>query len=467
MNKKIISVFVSIFLIAVFCLSAAWQNVLVQAQNEEAQIKSTYSAKKDKINENLKSTKSVIDTLKSSYSEATEQKKTYQEQKKANEDEIDKNNQALTDYKYAIAQLDDQIQTKEAEISTRKEKVAVILKQIWQERESSTIEVLLNSESFSQIITGLNQLSNLEDSLLENVKSLNEAKTVLEADRTQKLSVQKDLEDAQILLGANKQKLDALITEYANNEAKYESDIAKKEKEAKDSQDQLAQLQKEQESKLAEIRKRKEEELRKQAEADRLAKLAASGTSTGAVGSTNPNAKAVITQNSGTSIYGSCNSMTMPGVFPVKFGELATPTDGVLTQKYGSTSLSHSIYDCHNGVDFANSCGTSLMADGDGIVFASDYAAGGYGNFVVIEHDFGSKGKLYSLYGHMKSKTPLPIGSRVIKGDIVGYMGSTGFSTGCHLHYTLIDGESLIYDRNRAGSSPVGLYYNPLDYVSA
>ena len=470
MTKKIIFLSVTVFSVLVILFSLVAQNIIVQAQNEEQQIKSTYTAKKDKINESIKDTKSALDVLKSSYSEVTLQKKTYQDEKKSNENEIDKNNQTLTDYKYAVAQLNDQIQTKEAEIQTRKSKIGIILKQIWQERESSTVEVLLNSESFSEIITGLNQLSNLEDSLLENVKSLNDAKTVLESDRTQKLSVQKDLEDAQILLNVNKQKLDALILEYANNQAKYESDIAKKEKEAKESQNQLAQIQKEQETKLNEIRRKREEELKRQAETERLAKLAklaASTSNADAVGSTNPNAKSVISQNSGSNIYGSCNSMTMPGTFPIKFGSLATPTDGVVTQKYGSTTLSFSIYSCHNGIDFANSCGTSLLADGDGIVFAVDYAAGGYGNFILLEHDFGSKGKLYSLYGHMKSKSPLPIGTRVLKGDTVGYMGSTGFSTGCHLHYTLIDGESLIYDRNRAGSSPVGLYYNPLDYVSA
>jgi len=435
--------------------------------NEEDKIKSTYSAKKDKINQDLSKTKNLLDELKSSYTEVNQKKKTYQEEKKTTEDEIDKNNQALTDYKFAIAQLEGQIEAKEKEINNRKSKISIILTQMWQEKDSSSVEVLLNSESFSQIITGLNQLNNLEDSLLENIKSLNDAKKLLEEDKTQKLSVQKDLQDAQFILNANKQKLDGLISGYSNNEEKYQKDIIAKEAEAKVAQDSLMSLQKEQESKLADIRKKREEELkRKAAEEERLARLnnpqPSSATS---LSSTNPNAKSLLATNQGTSIYGSCNSMTMPGTFPVKFGELATPTEGAVTQKYGSTTLSYSIYNCHNGIDFANSCGTPLLAIDNGIVFASDYAPGGYGNFIVIEMDYGAKGKLYALYGHMKAKTVLPIGSRVSKGDLIGYMGSTGFSTGCHLHFTLIDGESLIYDRNRAGSSPVGLYYNPLDYI--
>lgn len=456
----------AIFTTLILVCGLVFQSLNSTAQTEEEQVKSTYTAKKAKINDSLAQTKNVLDQLKNSYTEAAQQKRTYQEEKKANEEDIDKNNQTLTDYKYAVAQLDEQIASKEKDIATRKDKVGIILKQLWQEKDSSTIEILLNSENFSEIITGLNQLNTLEDSLLENVKSLNAAKALLEDDRTQKLTVQKDLEDAQIILNANKQKLEALVAEYANNEAKYQDDIAKKEQEAKQGQDQLAQLQKEQENKLADIRKKREAEIARKAEEARLAALAANGGKpTAALSGTNPNASSLLKNNTGSTQYGSCNSMTMPGVFPVKFGELGAPSDGVLTQRYGSTTLSYSIYNCHNGFDLANSCGTPLVSTYDGIVYAADYAAGGYGNFVVIEHSF-SGGKLYALYAHMKSKTPLPIGTRVSKGDIVGYMGSTGFSTGCHLHFTLIDGESLIYDRNRDGSSPVGLYYNPLEYLS-
>ncbi len=460
----------TILVIGSTTFSSVSHDLKAQAQSEEDKVKSTYSSKKDKINENLKNTKAILDDLKSSYGETTSQKRTYQDEKKSNENEIDKNNKNLTDYKYAVAQLDDQIETKQAEIETRKSKIGIILKQIWQEKEGSTIEILLNSESFSQIITGLNQLSNLEDSLLVNVKSLDQAKTLLEADRVQKVATQKDLEDAQTLLNANKQKLEALIQEYSNNEAKYASDILKKEQEAKESQNQLAGLQKEQEAKLAEIRKRREEELAKQAEIERLAKQTALANTAAPVtptSATNPNAKNVVAQNTGTKQYGSCNSSTMPGSFPIKFGTLETPTSGAVTQRYGSTTLSNSIYDCHTGIDFANSCGTPLVAADDGIVYASDYAAGGYGNFIVLELNYGSKGTLYALYGHMKAKSSLAIGTRVSKGDLVGYMGNTGFSTGCHLHFTLIDGESMIYSRSRTGSSPVGLYYNPLEYLSA
>ncbi len=83
----------------------------------------------------------------------------------------------------------------------------------------------------------------------------------------------------------------------------------------------------------------------------------------------------------------------------------------------------------HKGIDFAAPTGTPIRSTGDGSVeFAGN--AGGYGNMVVIRH-----GNLYSTaYAHM-SRVAARRGMRVAQGEIVGYVGSTGWSTGPHLHY--------------------------------
>ncbi len=85
----------------------------------------------------------------------------------------------------------------------------------------------------------------------------------------------------------------------------------------------------------------------------------------------------------------------------------------------------------HHGLDFGGKVGTPIVATADGIVEFSGYNKGGYGNLVVIAHNFGFK----TAYGHMLEKLPFRSGDFVKKGDIIGYLGNTGRSTGPHLHY--------------------------------
>jgi murein DD-endopeptidase MepM/ murein hydrolase activator NlpD len=85
----------------------------------------------------------------------------------------------------------------------------------------------------------------------------------------------------------------------------------------------------------------------------------------------------------------------------------------------------------HNGIDFAAPEGTPIRATGDGVV---DFAGmqGGYGNLVVIQH-----GPVYSTaYAHMSRIAPgMRRGTRIAQGELIGYVGSTGWSSGPHLHY--------------------------------
>lgn len=83
----------------------------------------------------------------------------------------------------------------------------------------------------------------------------------------------------------------------------------------------------------------------------------------------------------------------------------------------------------HNGVDLATAHGTPVYATADGLVGKAQYW-GSYGNYVQIEHG----GELQTRYAHLSSYT-VRMGDMVKKGDLVGYVGSTGRSTGPHLHY--------------------------------
>ena len=88
----------------------------------------------------------------------------------------------------------------------------------------------------------------------------------------------------------------------------------------------------------------------------------------------------------------------------------------------------------HNGVDYAAACGTAIYAAGDGVITFVGWK-GGYGKFIAIKH-----GTTYSTnYAHLRSfANGMRPGARVRKGQLIGRVGNTGVSTGCHLHYEVV-----------------------------
>ncbi len=86
----------------------------------------------------------------------------------------------------------------------------------------------------------------------------------------------------------------------------------------------------------------------------------------------------------------------------------------------------------HPGIDIRADVGSPIMAIRDGVVVESTYQAGGYGNYVVVEHKMGDT-SVRSLYAHMKSAN-VKVGDTVKSKDIVGFIGMTGHTTGPHLH---------------------------------
>ena len=106
------------------------------------------------------------------------------------------------------------------------------------------------------------------------------------------------------------------------------------------------------------------------------------------------------------------------------------PADGHITSSFGRRENPQSGDDeFHSGVDIAAGLGTSVRATADGIVSFSGWS-GGSGNLVVIEHGL----KFSTFYGHNKMVS-VKVGQKVKRGDIIGYVGSTGNSTGPHVHY--------------------------------
>ncbi|RIA08912.1 peptidase M23-like protein [Flavobacteriaceae bacterium MAR_2010_72] len=103
----------------------------------------------------------------------------------------------------------------------------------------------------------------------------------------------------------------------------------------------------------------------------------------------------------------------------------------------------------HFGMDFTAPRGTPIYASGDGVVTRADNRAAGYGNHIVIDHGYGYE----SLYAHLY-KYNVRDNQRVKRGDLIGFVGSTGRSEAPHLHYEIFkDGERI---------NPINFYYGNL-----
>ncbi|MCG9968369.1 peptidoglycan DD-metalloendopeptidase family protein [Pelotomaculum terephthalicicum JT] len=105
------------------------------------------------------------------------------------------------------------------------------------------------------------------------------------------------------------------------------------------------------------------------------------------------------------------------------------------------------VYKTHSGIDIGAGYGTAILAVADGVVTTAAYDAGGYGNYLIIDHGNGNM----TLYAHM-SQMSASTGQTVKQGQTIGFVGSTGLSTGPHLHFEIfIDGtrvDPLLYFSN-------------------
>jgi murein DD-endopeptidase MepM/ murein hydrolase activator NlpD len=121
---------------------------------------------------------------------------------------------------------------------------------------------------------------------------------------------------------------------------------------------------------------------------------------------------------------------------------LSRPVDGGITSAYGMrVHPITGVYKLHDGTDFGASCGTPIRAAAGGVIL-EQYYNGGYGNRVILNNGLMRGQSVVTTYNHL-SRFARSAGDAVNRGDIIGYVGSTGYSTGCHLHFmVLADGRT-------------------------
>lgn len=136
---------------------------------------------------------------------------------------------------------------------------------------------------------------------------------------------------------------------------------------------------------------------------------------------------------------------SIPAIQPISNEKLTRIASGFTYRIHPIYKIKH----FHTGIDFTAPRGTDVYATGDGVVKSVDSKSRGYGEHIVIDHGYGYE----TLYGHL-SGFNVREGQRVKRGEIIGFVGSTGTSTAPHLHYEVIkDGEKI---------NPINFFFNDL-----
>jgi murein DD-endopeptidase MepM/ murein hydrolase activator NlpD len=132
----------------------------------------------------------------------------------------------------------------------------------------------------------------------------------------------------------------------------------------------------------------------------------------------------------------------IPAIQPIKTEQMTRMASGFGYRNDPFTKIRK----FHAGMDFSAKTGTAVYASGDGTVVRADNKATGYGNHIVIRHGYGYE----TLYAHLSKYNVRP-GQKVKRGDVIGFVGSTGRSEAPHLHYEVhVNGEVV---------NPINFYY--------
>ncbi|QQG42330.1 MAG: peptidoglycan DD-metalloendopeptidase family protein [Candidatus Giovannonibacteria bacterium] len=362
--------------------------------------------------EGIEEAESTADTLKG------EIKRLDNEIKKLNA-QISLTQTRISKKELEIKELGKNITDTSASIKNRQAALAKILEGLNARESEGTLTALLKYDTMSDFFDELERIKSLNESIRENYEELKMLKLNLE-DRKQKAeAARRDLKNLQNELLAHREiQKDAraeknnLLAATKNQEALYQKLLRDREKRRAEIYEEIKQI---------------ENELKKQIDFGSLP------------------------------TFGS--------------GILLNPIDGgVITQEFGRTSFSRytDVYGngFHNGIDFRAAVGTPIRAADGGVVKATgntDYICprGSYGKWVLIDHP----NKLATLYAHLSL---VRVGPRqeVGKGDIIGYSGNSGYTTGPHLHFTVYDARTVQLRKSRVcGVLPYGGYLDPANYL--
>ncbi len=323
-----------------------------------------------------------------------------------------------------IQGLSSQINTKQKSIYNNAEVIQLGIREINELELGSLTETLLSENKFSDIWNDIDNISTLRNKINIQIGELKQAKSSLESTkkqttiaRSELIALQSELADQKKIVDQNTAEKKKLLAQTKNNESNYQKLL-------------------------------KDRQAKKDAFENEL-------------------------RNYESQLKFIIDPSKLPGG-----GVLSWPLDNIyITQLFGKTEAGKRLYanGTHNGVDFRASIGTPVMAMADGIVLGTgdtDLTCSGasFGKFVFIQYNNG----LSSTYGHF-SLIKVFKGQKVSRGEIVGYSGNTGYSTGPHLHVSVYVSQAVKMESRPSQAcgghtytmpiAPINAYLDPMYYL--
>ena len=389
-------------------LTPEQEDALKKAQNEKEDAL-------DELKDKIKTYQKIVNLKDKEHDQLAAQAENLAAQSDVLQGDITSNERRLADLGQQIESLESRVKEKERVIGVQKDLLANVLRSYYdsQTQAVGVAPMLLTSpDDFDRLLSGRDHLFETGEGVREMLSgivnlrnSLVREHTLASEKKVEVASVKFQLEQQNAYLENSRRNKEALAAKAATEQAKYSDMVSDLEKQRKEIEDEIEQL-----------------------DAARAGKIDLSSI-----------------PGFGSGVLG----------YPVK-----SPHK---TQGYGKTKFTK-WYTFHNGVDFADAVGTPVLAAEDGEVVAmGDEGKYAYGKWIAIKHNNG----LTTLYGHL-SKQSVKKGEDVDRGEKIGLMGSTGYSTGPHVHFGVYTSESFEVVNSSSVKGlliPTGAHIDPEKYL--
>lgn len=333
--------------------------------------------------------------------------------------EMENINQQITGYSLLIAEKQTELDDATTKLDTLSQQNKERVRAMEEEGKMSYWSVLFKANSFTDLIDRLNMIEEIAEADARRLAEMDAAAKEVAAAR-------EELESEKVELEASRSELDAVKAELDVKRAESDKiliELNEVDRELQEMYDEMAAEESALSASIAasekaynEAKKREEEERKRQEALQNQQNQQNNNSSTNS--STNDSS------NDSSSNESSSSSSSEGWRTPCSYTRLTSPYGWRVHPITGKNSF-------HNGIDLAGPQGTPIYASRSGTVTTATYS-GAYGYYVTINHGDGYS----SLYAHMTHYV-VSSGQYVSQGQVIGYMGSTGWSTGPHLHYTV------------------------------
>lgn len=333
----------------------------------------------------------------------------------------------ISAFSVLVADKQDELDNAQSRFEQMNEDCKVRIRAMEEEGSLTYWEVLFKATSFSNLLDRLNMVEEIASSDMRRLQELSDAADAVETSR-QELALEKEeldaskaeLDETQATLDGKRQEADELIQELLSHAEELAALQEEKEKEDEELMAQIAEMEQA-------YNRAKEEEW-----------LAYIATATTAPPATQPGGSGG-TESGGSSGGGNTSSGSSGWIRPCSYVKVTSPYGFRDRPTAGASTF-------HQGIDLGAPAGTTIVATRAGTVTSAGYS-NSLGWYVTINHGDGFS----SMYGHMQGPAYVSSGSSVSQGQSIGGVGTTGISTGNHLHF------SILYN---------GAYQNPASYVA-